>query len=271
MKDIVENRRRLPLGKKVKIAFLAVEENGWLWTFSMGVYYLCSAIAEKAFGLADRHRRDKGLPGLNSAAMNKLIWESWDWSAAGEEWTPSPEWKTSVIRKILAPNVPEGAVVVEIGPGGGRWTEELQKRAARLTGIDISETCVEECRKRFAHCENVEFVVGSGRDLKAAGDASADAIWSFDVFVHINKTELAPYAAEFFRVLKPGGTGILHHGTVGGQRGGWRSDVTSQDMRSLLTGAGLEVVDQFQTWEDGGAEHEAGLYDDAITIFRKPA
>ena len=41
-------------------------------------------------------------------------------------------------------------------------------------------------------------------------------------------------------------------------------------MTRILKGAGLEVVDQFQSWEDDkGVERQAGLYGDAITVFVK--
>lgn len=270
MKDIVENRQRLRWSQKTNMGRLALRENGVLWTALFGTYYAFSGLADKAFAAMARRRIRKRLPGLNSAEMNRLIWNSWDWSAAGEEWTPSPEWKTSVIEQVLRPNIPGGGVVVEIGPGGGRWTEELQKRASRLTGLDISQACVDTCKARFADCANVEFRVSSGTDLAGVGDNSVDSIWSFDVFVHINEKELRAYAAEFARVLKPGGGGVLHHGTAGGSTGGWRSDVTDTRMSEVLREAGLTVVDQFRSWSDAdGTEHEAGLYDDAITVFRK--
>ena len=270
MKDIVDNRAHLTLGKKVKMMGLAIRENGLLWSFGLGVYYVASAIAEKAFGLMDRRRRKKGIPGLNSPAMNKLIWESWDWSKEGEEWTPSPEWKTSVIEKILLPNMKAGGTILEIGPGGGRWTGELQKLAGKLIGVDISEECVRVCSERFKDCDNVEFHQTSGSELSAVGDAVLDSLWSFDVFVHINREEVEKYAAEFSRVLESGGKGVIHHGTIGGAEGGWRSNLTAEGMIEILKSNGLEVVEQFKTWTDGGAEHEAGLYDDAVTIFRKP-
>lgn len=267
MKDLVENRGRLTLAQKMTLMRLAIKENGLAWSACLGAYYAGSAVAEKAFGVMDALRKKKGLPGLNSAAMNKVIWEAWDWSAAGEEWTPSPEWKASLIRKVLEPNVPEGSRVLEVGPGGGRWTEELLKRASKLTGVDISETCVERCRERFGEDDKAEFFVVSGSDLNGVDEASIDVIWSFDVFVHINEPEVKAYAAEFARVLKPGGKGILHHGSLGGGRGGWRSNLTTEAMNRILDEAGLAKEEQFQTWKDGEEEHEAGLYEDVITVF----
>lgn len=269
MKDIVENRARLTMGQKVKLMGLAIKENGPLWSFCLGVYYFGSALADRAFATMDSIRRKKGVPGLNSPAINKVIWEAWDWSARGEEWTPSPEWKTSVIEKILRPQMKADGTILEIGPGGGRWTGELAEIAGRLIGVDISAECVRLCRERFAGNDKVEFHQTSGSELSAAGGGEIDSIWSFDVFVHINRAEVEAYAAEFARVLKRGGTGVIHHGTVGGAEGGWRSDLTTAEMNAALETNGLEIVRQFKTWTDGDTEHEAGLYDDAVTVFRK--
>ena len=270
MKDIVENRSHIGLGTKLRLARLAVQENGLLWTMQMGTYYLASGLAESVYSAAAARRTSKNLPGVNSARMNKLIWDSWDWNAKGEEWSISPEWKDSVIRTLLRPNVPEQGDVVEIGPGGGRWTEELIARCRKVTAIDISETCVRECRERFKDAANAEFIVGSGSDLKPIADESVDAVWSFDVFVHINKPEFKNYAREFARVLRPGGKGVLQHGAVGGEKGGWRSDVTTSDVALFLIEAGLEVESQITDWHDEGMEFKSGLYGDVVTTFQKP-
>ena len=269
MKDLIENRVRLTGSTKARLLAMSLKENGLLWTGLIGMYYVASAIGEKAFALAAGLRTKNGLPGMNSVAMNKVIWESWDWSGKGEEWSPSPEWKQSVLRTLLVPNIPEGSAVVEIGPGGGRWTGDFQARASKLTGIDISEACVRECEKRFAGCGNVEFRVGSGADLNGVETGSTDAIWSFDVFVHINKPQFEAYTKEFARVLKPGGVGVVHHGAVAGANGGWRSDVTTADVKRFLSSAGLSVKKQLSSWRDANEEFEAGLYGDVVTVFQK--
>ncbi|MCW5697156.1 MAG: class I SAM-dependent methyltransferase [Bauldia sp.] len=267
-KDIVANRRRLGLGTKLRLAGLALRENGIVWTALIGAYFLTRGrIAERAFAAAERRRRTRGLPGMNSAAMNRLIWENWDWSARGEEWTPSPEWKAAIVATFLEPNVPPGAAVLEVGPGGGRWTEMLLTRAGSLVGIDISEACVATCRERFAAWPNARFAVGAGGNLPGVADASIDAVWSFDVFVHINEPEFAAYAREFARVLKPGGSGIVHHARDG-DGGGWRSNVGREAAAGLFAAAGLIVVDQRHT-SGIGAVPATGLYDDDVTVFAK--
>jgi ubiquinone/menaquinone biosynthesis C-methylase UbiE len=271
MRDIIQNRARIGLSTKARLLGLSMKENGPIWTLLIGIYYVASAIAETAFAWADQRRHHHSLPGMNSPAMNKVIWENWDWRGAGEEWSSSPEWKESVINVLLRPNMPQDGVVVEIGPGGGRWTSELQRRAKKLIGIDISAACVRECRERFTGCDNVEFVVGSGSDLKAVASASADAIWSFDVFVHINRPQFKAYAAEFARVLKVGGKGVVHHGSVAGKMGGWRSDVTEADVRDFLGSEQLEITDQISSWWENGKEHKFDRYNDVVTVFRKPS
>jgi SAM-dependent methyltransferase len=269
MKDIIENRVRLDGSTKARLLAMSLKENGLIWTSLVGIYYATSAIGEKAFSAAARRRTRNRLPGMNSVAINKVIWENWDWSGKGEEWSPSPEWKRSVVATLLSPNIPDDSVVVEIGPGGGRWTGELQARARKLIGIDISSACVRECQERFAGFDNVEFWVGSGADLTGVDTSSTDAIWSFDVFVHINKPQFAAYAREFARVLRPGGIGVVHHGSVAGANGGWRSDVTTADVQELLTSAGLDVKSQISSWWEGNQKFQAGLYGDVVTIFQK--
>ncbi len=271
MKDIVENRRRLSLHDKLRIGLIVLKENGFVWCFWLGVYQITSAVAQRAFGCMDVIRKRTGVPGLNSPTLNKAIWEAWDWSAAGEEWTPSEDWKASVLRCILERHVPAGSDVLEIGPGGGRWTGPLIQRAHSYVGVDISESCVRLCAEKFASAANARFILGSGSDLKDVPDSSLSIVWSFDVFVHINQAEVEKYADEFLRVLRPGGIGIIHHGSAGGTHGGWRSNLTHDAMLQLLKQRGFEIVDSFTEWQDGGATHPAGLYKDVITIFRRPA
>jgi len=269
MKDIVENRGHISFARKLRLAYLVLKENGARWCTLLLIYYAASGMAHRAFRWMDHIRRMHHLPGLNSAALNREIWDSWDWNRAGEEWTISERWKDSLIRCVLQTEIPHGAAVLEIGPGAGRWTEALLARCSKYTGVDISATCVERCRQRFAHASQAQFIVGSGRDLAPIADHSTDAIWSFDVFVHVNRAEVESYVKEFARVLRPGGLAVVHHGTVGGASGGWRSDLTAATLHELLSQHTFSVVKSFGRWSDGDATHDL-QYGDVITIFEKP-
>jgi ubiquinone/menaquinone biosynthesis C-methylase UbiE len=269
MKDLVENRRRITLTKKLQIAGIVLRENGLFWSALLGVYYTASTIGQKAFGAMDALRKKKGIPGMNSRALNKAIWEAWDWNAGGEEWTPSEEWKASVIRSILEKYVRTGSSVLEIGPGGGRWTGQLIERSINFLAVDISEPCVVLCQEKFSAFTQARFIVGSGCDLLGVPDDSVDALWSFDVFVHINREEVERYADEFRRVMRAGAIGIIHHGSVGGTLGGWRSNLTHEAMLNLLKQRGFEIVNSFKEWKDGETTHQAGLYQDVVTVFTR--
>jgi SAM-dependent methyltransferase len=271
MKDLVDNRKRMTLGTKLRVLGLTLKENGLLYTMLLGIYYGGSSVADRAFAAMQRLRKSSGLPGLNSRGLNAEIWDNWDWQAGGDEWTPSTEWKTSLVANVLKPRVPAGSVVVEIGPGAGRWTEHLIPIASNYTGIDISKTCVEVCGKRFAaDSAKVAFRVNEGNNLPGVADGSIDIIWSFDVFVHINLVDIGTYLEEFKRVLRPGGRAIIHHGTTAGHGGGWRSDATTAELNALITSKGLCVAEQFSEWQDGPTRHEVGLYQDQVTVVEKP-
>jgi SAM-dependent methyltransferase len=214
-------------------------------------------------------RQRRGVPGLNSVALNRAIWDAWDWNAGGEEWTPSPDWKESCVRCVLDRYLPRGSQVLEIGPGGGRWTEPLIDRAETYIGLDVSAAAVERCRKRFRDHPRAEFRLGSGRDLAGVDDHSIGAVWSFDVFVHINENTVVRYLDEFARVMKPGGVAVIHHGGVGGAAGGWRSDLTHERMRELIAQRPFDLVDCFDGWTDGGRRYDVAGYQDAVSVFRR--
>ncbi len=270
MKDLIGNRNRLAIVNKLRLLGMTLKENGPIYTALLGLYYSGSGLSNKAFETMQTMRKKRGLPGLNSRSLNAEIWNQWDWKAGGDEWTPSPEWKSSLVEHILKPQVPEGSSVVEIGPGAGRWTEFLVPRASKYQGIDISRSCVEICSEKFKSATHASFRTNSGNNLPGVDDGSIDIIWSFDVFVHINLVDISSYLDEFKRALKPGGKAIIHHGTTGGHSGGWRSDATTPELNALIEKKGLIVKEQFGHWTDSTGRHEVGLYQDQVTVIGKP-
>ncbi len=62
MKDIVDNRRRIDLGSKLRLARIMVQENGLLWPALIGTYYLTSGIAEASYAKAASLRAKNHLP-----------------------------------------------------------------------------------------------------------------------------------------------------------------------------------------------------------------
>jgi ubiquinone/menaquinone biosynthesis C-methylase UbiE len=270
VRDLIENRTRVGFLSKLRLAVIMVRDNGLLWPSLMGLYYVASAIAESSYARAASLRDKNNLSGLNSSFANKYIWENWNWSGRGEEWTISPEWKNSVVRIFMDKYFDNRSVILEIGPGAGRWTEYLLKKCDHMFAVDISETSIRECKRRFSSYPNATFEVGNGHDLSSISTGSVDGVWSFDVFVHINKPQFKSYVVELARVLKPGGVGLIQHGSMGGATGGWRSDIRNTDVNEFLQSNELIMESQVQNWDDNGIKFEAGLYQDTITIFHKP-
>ncbi len=247
-----------------------LRKNGLRWLFLFASAELFRRLTRRVDRrLADFERRHN-LPGFYSADIARLVWTDYDWSKHGEEWTSSPQWRDSLIAEVLRPNIPAGGDVLEIGPGGGRWSVELQQRARRLMLVDISTVCLDLCRTRFRDAQNVEFALGDGRGLAVAPPASFDRIWSFDVFVHIGPADIANYLADFRRVLRPGARAIIHHAADGGAKGSWRSPMTAHQFAELAAEKGLKVIRQFDTWTHDGVSYDVAGTGDAITILENP-
>lgn len=200
-----------------------------------------------------------------TASENKQLWNQYDWSQHGEEWTKSAEWKEKIVRDWLIPYLPDGGRLLEIGPGGGRWTEILQRRAARLSVVDVAELPIALCQKRFRDCENIAYFVGDGRSIPVP-DLSIDGIWSYDVFVHITPLDVRQYFFEFARILRPGGYAVIHHAGAPvhdhSRRPGWRSDLTDKMVSRFAQEAGLRISAQTDRLVNAG---------DLLTVLHKPA
>jgi SAM-dependent methyltransferase len=209
----------------------------------------------------------------NSPIDNRRRWSDYDWRGRGEEWNASPEWKQALIEDVLARWIPTGGVTLEIGPGAGRWSQALAARASRLVLVDVSERALELCRERFDGDTRIQHILSSGNDLPGVEDSSVDAVWSFDVFVHVAPRDQAAYLEEIARVLAPGGTAVVHHsdGRNRGQlpsRHGWRSPMSRKLFAALAIERGLQVECQLDSWGPN-ARYDLSAYADAITVCRR--
>jgi SAM-dependent methyltransferase len=97
-----------------------------------------------------------------------------------------------------------GKRVLEIGPGEGTESEQLIRRGARWTGIDLTPESVERVRTRLAlrGLPFDEIHRGTVRRLPFA-DGAFDMVFSHGVLHHVPDIEHAQH--EIHRVLHPGG------------------------------------------------------------------
>ena len=91
---------------------------------------------------------------------------------------------------------------LEIGPGGGAFTELLQGEFKYLTAIDVIKQ-----PKQFLKYRNFTFIELNNQDFNCTGvpDNSIDFAFSYNVFCHFSNDAIAQYLKGVHRVLKQGG------------------------------------------------------------------
>jgi len=149
-----------------------------------------------------------------------------------------------VARRYIAPYVGPGKVCLEIGPGGGRWTQFLVG-ARELILVDLNPEFFEYLRQRFpAALSRMRFYQTSGYELGAVADASVDFVFSFGTFVHIEPEGIDAYLGELKRVLRPGGIAVLQYADKTkwpAARNPNFSNMTPDRMEALAAGRGFRV------------------------------
>jgi SAM-dependent methyltransferase len=113
-----------------------------------------------------------------------------------------------------------GGTCVEIGTGAGRMTRALAGDFERVVGVDVSPDMVE--RARAATPDHVEFHVVDEPAIPLA-EGEADGVFSVHVLQHLDDFEaVRRYLAEARRVLRPGGSMMVHITLLSARRSRWR-------------------------------------------------
>jgi 2-polyprenyl-3-methyl-5-hydroxy-6-metoxy-1,4-benzoquinol methylase len=107
--------------------------------------------------------------------------------------------------------LPAGALVADLGCGNGAFLSRLRGRGWTLAGIDLSTSGIAIARRQWP---DIRFEVADATaDLAFLGYGTFDAVISTDVVEHVFLPRL--FAANCFRLLKPGGTIVIstpYHG-----------------------------------------------------------
>lgn len=120
-----------------------------------------------------------------------------------------PEATAAIFRERFG----SGDTLLEIGAGYGLVTEFLITDAGRYHIVDFSERLLYEVLEhRFAaHLDTLSLHHDTAARLAGIGDRSIDFAFAFDVFVHTGPELLHQYILSLSRVLKPGGSALLHY------------------------------------------------------------
>ena len=199
----------------------------------------------------------------------------------------SPEDEECTAQAILdryLPLFPRCGIILEIGPGHGRWSERLATLDGLLVCCDISPHCLDATRQRLTGRGRLRTHLCADNDLPADLTARVDAIWSYGCFVHLSAKQCQSYLQEIARVLVPGGHAVIHHADnrngigdflrqklrgLPGDESGWRSSVSAKAFALWAERAGLHVVRQ-----EAGAGHNNEVigvprFGDCITVVQR--
>jgi SAM-dependent methyltransferase len=145
---------------------------------------------------------------------------------------------------------------IEIGCGTGRCLHALARDLGFVVGLDVSRAMIGAARERCAGDRNVATVQTSGHDLAAFAHASADLVFSVDVFpylVSVDADLAACHVSESARVLRRGGSLLILNYSYRGDPA-----MDRRDMRELASRFGLKLLRngtrEFGLW-DGLAFH----------------
>lgn len=109
---------------------------------------------------------------------------------------------------------------LDLGCGNGKTVSTLIDEGFEVTGIDFSETAIQQCRERFPRAE---FVVGS-IDKLPFPDSTFDFVTAVHVLEHLDDAQLSATVGEVSRVLKDGGFTFIRSFTGRDMRSEKRSD-----------------------------------------------
>jgi ubiquinone/menaquinone biosynthesis C-methylase UbiE len=141
-------------------------------------------------------------------------------------------------------DLPDGAVVADIGTGTGFVLLGLAGRAAKIVGFDASPEMLAVAQSNLAGHEHVSLRLAEGDKLPVERD-SFDAVFA-NMYLH-HAPEPAQAIAEMSRILKPGGKLVI-------------TDLDSHDQAWMRTAMadrwlGFSREDVARWYRDAGLEH----------------
>ncbi len=166
--------------------------------------------------------------------------------------------------RFILPYVQPFSTVLEIGSGGGRWTQFLL-RARRVIVVEHTEAFFPYLEHRFG--PRFDFYKTLGDELAGIPDDSVDFVFSFGTLVHLPIEIVQAYVKETARVLRRDGVATLQYADktkmkaqhAGAQDAGFSSS-TGETFLAWTQAAGLTLM-----------AHDTRLLNHSnIAVLRKP-
>jgi ubiquinone/menaquinone biosynthesis C-methylase UbiE len=184
----------------------------------------------------------------------------------GYQWgDPRQTTAAFVIPEFIAPYLKKGGVTLEIGPGGGRYSQFL-KESGTCIFVEYNPEFFPILRRMFegSKCA-IECIHSTNCTFPAVPDKSVDFVFSFDCFVHLDLPLIETYLREIRRVLRsPESIAVLHYADqrkpLAQEKGTSFSPTDPTIMRRLVEAAGLKIL----------AEDTERISHSAIMAFIRP-
>jgi ubiquinone/menaquinone biosynthesis C-methylase UbiE len=171
-----------------------------------------AAVALRPFGYEVRDHvlseKPEGFPGYLEAAQQQRI-DVNDYEEQHLGWYPAEALLEATLFEHLRPD----SLVCEVGPGTGRFSRYMLPRIPRgqLHLVDHSAWMVRFLRSYFRNQPNVFVHLGDGQSLPMRNDGWLDVVFIAGTIIALKLGTIRLYAAEFARVLKPGGVVVFDY------------------------------------------------------------
>jgi ubiquinone/menaquinone biosynthesis C-methylase UbiE len=171
-----------------------------------------AAVALRPFGYEVRDHvlseKPEGFPGYLEAA-NQLRMDVNDYEEQRLGWYPAQPLLEATLFAHLRPD----SLVCEVGPGTGRFSRYMLPRVphGQLHLVDHSAWMVRFLRSYFRTQSNVFVHLGDGQSLPMPNERWLDVVFIAGTIIALKLGTIRLYAAEFARVLKPGGVLVFDY------------------------------------------------------------
>lgn len=148
---------------------------------------------------------------LNDVLIERMkrVWDNNIYYEPAEDWT-FIFWDTKHPFRPLFDQLSTDNVL-ELAVGHGRHSAIVKDMVKQLTILDIVESNLEVCRKRFVSDRNISYILGTGADFGGVPRDSYEAIYCYDAMVHFPASLVYTYIKDTARVLKKAGRALYHH------------------------------------------------------------
>jgi len=125
--------------------------------------------------------------------------------------------RAQIVDEVIRPYVGPADTVVDYGCGAGYMASHVARLAKRVIGCDVSDGAL-TCARVLNNANNIDYI--HPRGLADQHDI-ADLVYSFAMAQHVTNKVLSEILHSIHRILRPGGT-LLMHFVVNGK--GWKTE-----------------------------------------------